>query len=98
MILTSSKCCVWDEGAIRHPTAMKQQASVIVVRKQLCSAGRQALKLNCVQSMVLRQSFLCLLLCSRRRSMDSRNNGASKDSSWHGAESVEAAVAILNDL
>jgi len=34
----------------------------------------------------------------RRRSVDNRDNGAPKHSAWHGAESVEAAVGILNDL
>lgn len=30
--------------------------------------------------------------------MDNRDNGAPKHSAWHGVESVEAAVGILNDL
>ena len=34
----------------------------------------------------------------RRRSVDNRDNGAPKESAWHGVESVEAAVEILNDL
>lgn len=35
---------------------------------------------------------------NRRRSVDNRDNGAPRDSVWHGVESVEAAVRILNDL
>ncbi|KAL0046957.1 hypothetical protein WJX82_002966 [Trebouxia sp. C0006] len=35
---------------------------------------------------------------SRRRSVDNRDNGAPKHSAWHGVESVEAAVGILNEL
>ena len=34
----------------------------------------------------------------RRRSVDNRDNGAPKLSAWHGVESVEAAVEILNEL
>ena len=30
--------------------------------------------------------------------MDNRDNGAPKHSAWHGVESVEAAVEILNEL
>ncbi|DBA78387.1 TPA: hypothetical protein ACH3X2_007892 [Trebouxia sp. C0005] len=35
---------------------------------------------------------------NRRRSVDNRDNGAPKDSAWHGVESIEVAVGILNDL
>ena len=40
-----------------------------------------------------------MLLCvHRRQSSNQRDNGAARDCTWHGAESVEAAVAVLNDL
>lgn len=34
----------------------------------------------------------------RRRSVDNRDNGAPRDSTWHGAEDAEAAIQVLNDL
>lgn len=34
----------------------------------------------------------------RRRSVDNRDNGAPKQSTWHGVENTEAALEIMNDL
>ena len=36
------------------------------------------------------------LVC--RRSVDNRDNGAPRESAWHGVASVEAAVQTLNDM
>lgn len=30
--------------------------------------------------------------------MDNRDNGAPKQSTWHGVENTEAALEIMNDL